>query len=139
METTFVLLKPGIVERRVYGEIITRFERKNLKIVGMKFLHLTKNLAELHYAEHRGKSFYPDLIRYITLSPVLAMALHGTDAIARVRQLTGATKIEDAQPGTIRGDLAVSTTENVIHASDSVNSAERELKLYFSPNEITMW
>ncbi len=136
MEKTFVLLKPGILERRLYGEIIARFERKNLSIIGMKLLHVSQELAELHYAEHHGKPFYNDLIAYITSSPVLAIAVQGSDAIARIRQLAGATRVEDASPGTIRGDFAESTTQNVIHASDSSESAERELKLYFSSNEL---
>ncbi len=139
MERTFVLVKPGVVQRRICGAIISRFEQKSLKIVGMKLLQVSQELGELHYAEHREKPFYGELIEYITSSPVLAMVIEGDQAISIVRLLTGATKVESALPGTIRGDFAQSTIENIVHASDSSVSADREISLYFSAKELVSW
>ena len=133
VERTFVLVKPDGVRRGLVGEIVTRFERKGLKVAAAKMLRVTPELAQRHYAEHQGKPFYPALIQHITSGPVLA--LEGRSAIAVVRLLTGATNPQTAAPGTVRGDLALGITPNLVHASDSAESAARELALYFSPEE----
>jgi len=135
VERTFVLVKPDGVRRGLVGEIVTRFERKGLKVAAAKMLRVTPELAQRHYAEHQGKPFYPALIQHITSGPVLALALEGRSAIAVVRLLTGATNPQTAAPGTVRGDLALGITPNLVHASDSAESAARELALYFSPEE----
>jgi len=135
VERTFVLVKPDGVRRGLVGEIVTRFERKGLKVAAAKMLRVTPELAQRHYAEHQGKPFYPALIQHITSGPVLALALEGRSAIAVVRLLTGATNPQTAAPGTVRGDLALGITPNLVHASDSAESAARELALYFTPEE----
>ena len=135
LERTLVLVKPDGVRRGVVGEIVARFERKGLKILAMKMLRVTPELAQRHYAEHEGKPFYPALIQHITSGPIVAMALEGRSAIAVVRLLTGATNPQTAAPGTIRGDLGLGITPNLVHASDSPDSAARELALYFAPEE----
>jgi len=131
IERTLVLVKPDGVERGLVGEILARLERKTLKIVAAKLMTVTPELAAKHYAEHAGKPFYPGLIAHITRGPVLALALEGRSAIAVVRLITGATNPQTAAPGTIRGDFGSAVTPNLIHASDSTASAERELALYF--------
>ena len=136
VQRTFAMLKPGVLQRRIAGEIITRLERKGLKIVAMKLMTIPRELAETHYQEHREKPFFADLTGYITSAPVLAMAIEGDNAIPLLRLLCGATKVEEALPGTIRGDFAAQTQLNLIHASDSPESAERELGLFFSDEEI---
>jgi nucleoside-diphosphate kinase len=133
------MLKPGVLQRRLAGEIIARFEKKGLKLVGMKILTITPELASKHYAEHKEKSFYKELVSYITAGPVLAMAIEGDDAVQFVRQLCGATKVTDAQPGTIRGDYSLHTSINIIHSSDSPESAARELGLFFRDDELVSW
>jgi nucleoside-diphosphate kinase len=135
VERTFALVKPDGVRRGLLGEIVTRFERKGLKVVAAKMLRVTPELAQRHYAEHQGKPFYPALIQHITSGPVVALALEGRSAIAVVRLLTGATNPQTAAPGTVRGDLALGITPNLLHASDSADSAARELALYFTPEE----
>jgi nucleoside-diphosphate kinase len=135
VERTLVLVKPDGVRRGVVGEVVARFERKGLKLVAMKTLRVTPELAQRHYAEHQGKPFYPALIQHITSGPIVAIALEGRSAIAVVRLLTGATNPQTAAPGTIRGDLALGITPNLVHASDSAESATRELSLYFRPDE----
>lgn len=135
IERTLVLIKPDGVKRGLVGEILTRFERKTLKIVGARLMVVSKELAERHYAEHAGKPFYPGLVEHITSGPVLALALEGRGAIAVVRAMTGATNPVTAAPGTIRGDYGSAMTPNLVHASDSPQSAERELALYFGPKE----
>ncbi|HLM70069.1 MAG TPA: nucleoside-diphosphate kinase [Thermoplasmata archaeon] len=135
VERTFALVKPDGVRRGLVGEIVARLEEKGLKIVAAKMLRVTPELAQRHYAEHQGKPFYPALIQHITSGPVLALALEGRSAIAVVRLLTGATNPQTAAPGTVRGDLALGITPNLIHASDSAESAARELSLYFTPEE----
>jgi nucleoside-diphosphate kinase len=135
LERTLVLVKPDGVKRGIVGEIVTRLERKGLKIIAAKMLRVTPEHAQRHYAEHQGKPFYPSLIQHITSGPVLAMALEGRSAIAVVRLLTGATNPQTAAPGTVRGDLALGITANLVHASDSAESAARELALYFTPEE----
>ena len=136
LERTLVLVKPDGVKRGLVGEILTRLELKGLKIVAAKTLHVTPEHAQRHYAEHQGKPFYPSLIQHITSGPILALALEGRSAIAVVRLLSGTTNPQTAAPGTIRGDLALGITANLIHASDSPESAARELALYFTPEEI---
>jgi nucleoside-diphosphate kinase len=139
IERTFTMLKPGVVQRRIAGEIVSRIERKGLKIVGLKMMTITRSLAETHYAEHREKAFFGELVSFITSGPVVAMVVEGEDAIARIRALCGATKVEAALPGTIRGDYAMHTGLNVIHASDSAESAAREVGLFFGAGEIQEW
>ena len=136
VQRTFAMLKPGVLQRRIVGEIITRLERKGFRLVAMKLMKIPRELAETHYEEHREKPFFGDLTSYITSAPVVAMALEGEEVIPRLRLLCGATKVEDAAPGTIRGDFAAQTQLNLIHASDSPESATRELGLFFSDNEI---
>ena len=135
LERTLLLIKPDGVRRGVVGEILARFERKGLKLLAMKMLRVTPELAQRHYAEHEGKPFYPALIQHITSGPVVAIALEGRAAIPVVRLLTGATNPQTAVPGTIRGDFGLGITPNLVHASDSPESAARELALYFEPAE----
>jgi nucleoside-diphosphate kinase len=139
VERTFTMLKPGVVQRRLMGDIIARIERKGLDIVAIKMMTIPRSLAETHYAEHREKSFFGELVSFIVSGPVVAMVIEGESAIAAVRRLCGATKVEDAQPGTIRGDYAMHTGINIIHASDSSASAEREIGLFFDKSEIRSW
>jgi len=134
-ERTLVVVKPDGVKRGLLGEILGRLERKGLKVVAIKTVHVTPEQAQRHYAEHQGKPFYPSLIQHITSGPIVAVAVEGRSAIAVVRLLTGATNPQTADPGTIRGDLALGITANLVHASDSAESAARELALYFQPEE----
>ena len=136
MERTLVLLKPDAVQRRLVGRIISRFEDKGLKIVGMKLMQVTRQLAERHYAEHREKPFFSELVSFITSSPVVAMVVEGPDAISEVRRLMGKTDPREAAPGTIRGDYGLSITQNLVHGSDSPESAAREIPIFFSEGEI---
>jgi len=135
LERTLVLIKPDGVKRGLVGEILGRLERKGLKILAVKTLLVTPEHAQRHYAEHQGKPFYPSLIQHITSGPVVAAAIEGRSAIAVVRLLTGTTNPQTAAPGTVRGDLALGITANLVHASDSPESAVRELALYFAPEE----
>jgi nucleoside-diphosphate kinase len=139
IEKTFSMLKPGVVQRRLAGEIIARIERKGLKITALKMMTISRSLAETHYAEHKEKSFFGELVSFIVSGPVVAMVIEGEDAIARVRALCGATKVEAALPGTIRGDYAMHTGLNIIHASDSGESAAREIGLFFNTSELNSW
>ena len=136
MQKTLVLLKPDCVERRLIGEIIGRLERKGLNVIAMKMMRVTPALSKQHYAEHVSKPFYPNLEEFITSSPIVAMAIEGLDVIRVVREMLGATNGLKAAPGTIRGDFSSSRQMNLVHASDSDESALRELALYFQPNEI---
>jgi nucleoside-diphosphate kinase len=131
VERTLVLVKPDGVKRGLVGEILRRFESKGLTILAAKLVRVTPELAARHYAEHDGKPFYPGLVGHITSGPVMALALEGRSAISVVRAITGATNPQTAAPGTIRGDLALAITPNLVHASDSPQSAERELALFF--------
>lgn len=131
VETTLVLVKPDGVRRGLGGEILGRFERRGYELRGARLLRLQRSLAQQHYAEHRGKPFFGDLVAFITSGPVLALAVRGENAIAGVRTLMGATNPDDAAPGSIRGDLATELSENVVHGSDSRASAKRELALFF--------
>jgi len=136
LERTLVILKPDAVERGLIGEIITRFERRGLRIVGMKLLQIDKTLAQRHYAIHEGKPFYEPLIRYITSSPVVVMVLEGNDAIEVVRRTMGATNPTEAAPGTIRADFGLEIGRNLVHGSDGSETAAFEVPLFFSEEEI---
>jgi nucleoside-diphosphate kinase len=136
MERTFVMVKPDGVQRGMVGKVISRFEAKGLKLVAAKLMVIDKNLASKHYAEHVGKPFYENLVNFITMGPVLAMVWEGHDSIATVRFVVGKTNPAEAGPGTIRGLYGMTTGRNIIHASDSLASAEREIGLFFSRNEI---
>ena len=139
MERTLIILKPDAVQRGLCGEIITRFEKKGLQIVGAKLMKIPTQLAETHYEPHKGKPFYPGLVKFMTSSPVIVLALAGKDAIAIARKMMGATFGSKAEPGTIRGDFGVSNSFNLIHGSDSPESAARELGLFFKPDELVEW
>jgi nucleoside-diphosphate kinase len=139
MERTFVMLKPGVLQRRIAGEVLNRFERKGLKIIALKIVRMDQAMVEAHYAEHKGKDFYEKLVDYTLSGPVVAMILEGEDAITAVRRLVGPTDIQNSQPGTIRGDFAYRTRLNIVHASDSAAGAEREMALFFRPGEIVEW
>lgn len=131
MEETLVLIKPDGVKRQICGEILTRYERKGLIIKAMKLLQTPKELAEEHYAEHKDKPFFGELVDFITSGPVLAFVLAGKNAVTSVRTINGATNPVDATPGSIRGDYALTMDSNVVHASDSIDSAAREIHLWF--------
>ena len=135
------MCKPGVLNRRLVGQVITRLENKGLKLVGLKLMQISPELASKHYAEHAGKSFYNDLVSYITSAPVVAMIwqLDNEDCVQLVRKIVGATKPSEAAPGTIRGDFCLHTNHNIIHASDSDESAEREINLFFKPEELIDW
>jgi nucleoside-diphosphate kinase len=135
-ERTFVAIKPDGVERGLVGEIISRFERRGLKLVGLKMMRVTPELAEKHYGEHKGKGFYPGLVGHITSGPIVAMVWEGKNAYALARQVIGATNPAESAPGTIRGDLAVDIGRNLVHGSDSQESAKREIGIFFGDNEI---
>jgi nucleoside-diphosphate kinase len=135
-ERTLVLVKPDGVQRLLAGRIIARFEERGLKIVGLKLVRVDRDLAERHYAIHREKPFFGSLVDFITSSPLVAMVLEGPNAIAVVRAMVGATRPHEAAPGTIRGDLALETAQNLIHASDGPETATTELSLWFRPAEL---
>ncbi len=139
LERTYAMLKPGVLPRRIVGEIISRIERKGFSIVGLKIMRIPRELAERHYAEHKDKPFFGELVEYITSGPVVAMVLEGEGAVKMLRLLCGATRPEDALPGTIRGDYAMHTNFNIIHASDSPEAAAREIGLFFRPEELVEW
>ncbi|HVO77328.1 MAG TPA: nucleoside-diphosphate kinase [Methanomassiliicoccales archaeon] len=139
IERTFVMLKPDAVHRGLISEIVGRFERKGLKPIAIKMMRLPKELAERHYAEHKGKGFFPGLIEYITSGPVICMVWEGENAVASVRALMGKTNPNDALPGTIRGDLAQQTGRNLVHGSDSSESAKREIQIFFNDYELVDW
>jgi nucleoside-diphosphate kinase len=136
MERTFCMIKPEGVARGLVGEILSRIERKGYRIVALKMLRLSREMAEKHYAEHREKPFFGELVEHITSGPVIAMVLEGPGVIAGLRKLMGATNPQEAAPGTIRGDYALETGQNIIHGADSPASAEREINLFFRPDEI---
>jgi len=136
MEKTLLIVKPDGVERGLVGEIIGRIERKGLKITALKLDRISREKAQSHYAEHRGKDFYGDLIEFITSSPVVLAVVEGEQAIATLRKMAGATRALEAEAGTIRGDFAMDTTKNIVHTSDSGESAEREIKNFFNSEEI---
>lgn len=136
MNRTFAMVKPDGVQKGLVGEIISRFEKKGLKMVALKIMNITPELAEKHYSEHKGKPFFADLVNFITSGPVVAMVLEGENVIPTVRTMMGATDPQDAAPGTIRGDLALTIDENIIHGSDSLESAKREIGLFFKEEEM---
>lgn len=136
MERSLIILKPDAVQRRLIGRIIQRFEDKGFAVVGMKLLQMSRELAERHYAPHKGKPFYPGLINYITSGPVVVMVLQGDRCIEIVRTLMGETFGYEAHPGTIRGDFGASRTYNLVHGSDSPESAATEIALFFSEDEL---
>ena len=136
IERTFVMIKPDGVQRGLVGEVLGRFEKRGMKIVAMKLITISRELAEKHYAEHVGKDFYPPLLKYITEGPVVVTVIEGLDAIQQIRKMVGATQPYEAAVGTIRGDFAQDLPMNIIHASDSPESADREIGLYFNENEI---
>ena len=136
MEKTLLIIKPDGVERGIVGEIIGRIERKGLKLAALKLEKIGNEKAGRHYAEHKGKSFYLGLIEFITSSPVVLAVIEGDKAIATVRKMAGATRALEAEAGTIRGDFAMDTTKNIVHTSDSLESAEREIKNFFEEGEI---
>jgi nucleoside-diphosphate kinase len=139
MERTLIILKPDAVQRGLIGQIITRFENKGIQVVGAKFMKIPASLAEQHYAPHKGKPFYEGLVKFMTSSPVLVLALQGKDVIAISRKMMGATFGSKAEPGTIRGDFGVSNSFNLIHGSDSPESAQKELALWFRTDELVEW
>jgi nucleoside-diphosphate kinase len=138
-EKTLVLIKPDGVQRKLIGEIIDRFQNRGLQLVAAKMLLVSHELAEEHYKEHKGKSFYNGLVEYITSAPTMAMVWAGEHAIEAVRQTVGKTNPLEAAPGTIRHDYALLTSRNLVHASDSPQTAEREIALWFKPEEICEW
>jgi nucleoside-diphosphate kinase len=136
VERTLVLVKPDGVQRGLVGEILARFERKGFKLVGLRLLSVPRDMAERHYAVHAGKPFYPSLVEFITSGPVAALALEGPDVIATVRRMVGKTMPNQAELGTIRGDLGVSGLRNLIHASDAPETAAEELALWFGSDGV---
>ena len=139
MERTLIIFKPDAVQRSLCGQILTRFENKGLQIAGLKFMKIPRETAETHYAPHKGKGFYEGLVKFMTSSPVLVVALQGKNAIAIARKLMGATFGSNAEPGTIRGDFGVSNSFNLIHGSDSPEAATKEIGLFFKPDELIDW
>jgi len=136
MERTFLMIKPDGVQRNLIGEIVSRFEKKGCQLVGAKLMHMSQELASEHYAEHKGKPFFTDLVSFITSGPVFAMVWGGKDVIAVARKMMGATNPIEAVPGTIRGDYGLEISRNIIHGSDSLESSKREIALFFSEYEM---
>lgn len=136
IERSFVMLKPDAVLRRLMGTVLTRFEERGLKLVAVKMMNISEELAKEHYGEHKEKPFFNGLVSYITSAPVLAMVIEGDDCISLIRKMVGATNPKEADLGTIRGDYALDTGRNIIHASDSSASAKREIALFFNDSEI---
>jgi len=139
VERTLVLVKPDGVQRGLIGEVIARLERRGLRLVAAKFMDVSRQLAETHYAIHKGKPFYDGLISYITSAPVMAMVWEGPSAVAAVRQTMGATRPTEAAPGTVRHDLALEVGRNLTHASDEPGNAEKEVALWFKQHELVQW
>jgi len=138
-ERTFVMVKPDGVRRGLIGEVVNRYEKRGLKLVAARLMYVSRELAEKHYEEHKAKPFFGELVKFITSAPVFVMAWEGRNAVAVVRAMNGATKPWEAGIGTIRGDLALALTPNVVHASDSLDTARRELALYFSENDYLVY
>jgi nucleoside-diphosphate kinase len=136
MEKTLILVKPDAIQRNLGGKIISRFEERGLKIIALKMIHLDNTLAERHYAIHAGKPFYEDLIKYITSTPIIAIVFEGKDAVAVSRKIMGATDPAKAEVGTIRADFGTDIQLNAVHGSDSTETAEKEIGLYFSESEL---
>jgi len=136
MQQTLIIFKPDCVQRRLVGQILGRFEAKGLRVAALKLMRVDRALAEKHYAEHQGKPFFEGLIRFITSAPVIVGVLEGNEAIAVVRSLLGATNGVNAAPGTVRGDFSISKQNNLVHGSDSPESAAREIALWFRPEDL---
>ncbi|MGM9928147.1 MAG: nucleoside-diphosphate kinase [Bacillus sp. (in: firmicutes)] len=139
MEKTFLMVKPDGVQRQLIGDIVARFERKGFQLVGAKLMQIPTSLAETHYGEHKERPFFGELVDFITSGPVFAMVWEGENVIATARQMMGATNPKDALPGTIRGDYAATVGKNIIHGSDSPESAEREIGLFFKEEELVSY
>ncbi len=136
LERTLVILKPDTIQRGIVGEILSRFEKKGFKIIGLKMMQVNRDVAEKHYIEHKDKPFYDELVEFITSGPIIVFVVEGKNAIKNVRKLVGATNPEEALPGTIRHDYGLHIGKNIIHASDSKESAEREIDLFFNIDEL---
>ena len=136
MQSTFVALKPDAVQRGLIHEVLGRFEKKGLKLIALKMMRVSSELAEKHYGEHQGKPFYDDLIRFITSGPIVAMVWHGKEAVSQARHIMGATNPLEAEPGTIRADFGMDMPRNLVHGSDSEDSARREIALFFNEDEL---
>jgi len=139
VERTLIIIKPDAVQRGLIGEIVARFERRGLRLVGMKLMQMDRDLAARHYAVHKGKSFYEPLLDYITSAPVVVMALEGTDAVKAARATIGATNPADAGAGSIRGDFGLEVGRNLVHGSDSVENGEKEVALFFGDDGLVAW
>ena len=139
MEKTLILVKPDGVQRGLVGAIVSRFEQRGLKLVGMKFLQMSQELAAAHYAVHKERPFYESLVSYIISGPVVAMVWEGNDAIAAARMTMGVTKPTEAAPGTIRGDFGMESGRNLVHGSDGPDTASKEVALFFRPDELVGW
>ena len=139
MEKTFVAIKPDGVQRGLVGQVISKLEKKGFKLVAMKFMQVSKELAELHYGEHKDKSFFKGLVDFITSGPIVAMVWEGKDVINSIRKIMGKTNPLEADIGTIRGDFGIDIGRNVVHGSDGQESAKREISLFFKENEIVNW
>ncbi|AOC56349.1 MULTISPECIES: nucleoside-diphosphate kinase [Bacillus] len=139
MDKTFLMVKPDGVERQLIGEIVSRFEKKGLQLVGAKLMSIPKEVAETHYGEHKEKPFFGELVDFITSGPVFAMVWQGEQVVDVTRQIIGKTNPKEALPGTIRGDYGLTVGKNIIHGSDSPESAEREINLFFKQEELTSW
>ena len=139
MERTLIILKPDAVQRALIGRILARFEAKGLRLVGLKMVRLDRAAAERLYAPHKGKDFFEPLVRFVTSGPSVLVCLEGKGAVAAVRKMLGATFGPDAEPGTVRGDFGVSNRFNLVHGSDSVEAAQKEIALFFKPAELLDW
>jgi len=139
MEQSLVLVKPDGVQRGLIGEVISRLERRGLRLIAAKFLQVSQELAETHYAIHKGKPFYDSLIDYITSAPVMAMVWEGPSAVAAIRQTMGATRPTDAAPGSLRHDFSLEIGRNLTHASDTLENSEKEVELWFTSGELVEW
>lgn len=139
MERTLIIIKPDAVQRGLTGEILRRFEARGLRIIGMKFIQVSRELAEKHYAVHKERPFFGSLVNYIVSSPVVVIALEGTNAVAAARKTIGATKPHEAEAGTIRGDFALEIGRNLVHGSDSVENGQIEVSNFFSEGELVSW
>ncbi len=139
LERTFLAVKPDGVQRKLVGEIISRFESKGFTLVGLKLVKVSRSLAEQHYAEHKEKPFFPGLVEFITSGPVVAMVWEGKGVVASARKIIGATNPLNSEPGTIRGDFGVDVGRNIIHGSDAVETAQREISLWFKEEELVGW
>ncbi len=139
MQRTLILLKPDCVQRRLIGAVLQRFEQKGLRLVGLKLVQASRDLAEKHYAVHKGKPFYDSLLQFLTAGPTVALVWEGREAVAVARTLMGPTDGAKAPPATIRGDFAISVQNNLVHGSDSVENANAEIALWFKPDELVNW